>query len=731
MPLTTGSRLGPYEIVALLGTGGMGEVYRARDTRLDRNVAIKVLPPAFANDPDRLARFEREARVLASLNHPGIATIYGLEELPGCKMLAMELVDGETLKSPLPLPEALRIAVQIAEALEAAHNKGVTHRDLKPANIMVTRSGIKLLDFGLAKLDARSQDDETATQTQAGVVLGTACYMSPEQAEGRQVDARSDIFSFGAVLYELVTGRRAFRGESTASTLASILRDEPAAADTTAEVQCVIAQCLRKQAADRFQTAAELRAALEQAARCGTERGPSLAVLPFANLSPDKDNEYFSDGLAEEILNALTQLPGLRVIARASAFAFRGRENAIAEMGEKLRVSNVLYGSVRRAGNRIRVSAQLINVADESQLWSERYDREMRDVFDIQDEIAQAIVARLKIELGTRSGRRVVKRYTENLEAHSLYLKGNFHLYRLNVEDVAKGREYLEQAVALEPGHGPAWVMLADSYIAGAFSGAVPPPDAWPQARAAAARALDADQDYAEAHAAVGFVRAMSEFQWEEGLRGLHTALKLNPGSARAHFWHSAVLESMGRSEEGSVAAYRAVELDPVSALYRFYCAQYCLNKGQAERALKHVRHSLEINPNFSLGLLALGEVYSLLGRHEEAIAQLEKGQSFGWVSYMPNGCLAWAYVRAGRRAEAERFRAELVELGKRQYMPPATLGFVAAALGDVESAIRLAEESVRERDPNLTLRIRTRYFESLQSHPRYQGLLRSVNLPA
>ncbi|MBS1858692.1 MAG: protein kinase [Acidobacteria bacterium] len=460
MPLASGTRLGRYEILAPIGAGGMGEVYRARDGKLDRDVAIKVLPGGLARDPDRLARFEREAKVLASLNHPSIATIYGLEETPEGMALVMELVGGATLCAPLPLPEALRVAVQILEALDAAHKKGIVHRDLKPANIMVTGSGIKLLDFGLAKVEIGAAGQETATQTQAGIVLGTACYMSPEQAQGKPVDARSDIFSFGAVLYELVTGRRAFAGDSMATTLAAILRDEPAQFDLPADVQAVIARCLRKLPRDRFQTAAEARSALELAACSRSSRGPSLAVLPFSNLSADKDNEYFSDGLAEEILTALTQVPGLRVIARASAFAFRGREDAIAQIGEKLQVSSVLHGSVRRSGNRIRVSAQLINVADETQIWSQRYDREMRDVFDIQDEIAQAIVSQLKIKLGARSGRPLVKRYTENLEAHSLYLKGSFHLHRLTNEEMEAGREYLERAVALEPSthpHGFTW----------------------------------------------------------------------------------------------------------------------------------------------------------------------------------------------------------------------------------------------------------------------------------
>ena len=729
MPLAPGTRLGPYQITAPLGAGGMGEVYLARDTRLDRDVAIKVLPAAVSRDPDRLARFEREARVLASLNHPNIATVYGLEESPEGKALAMELVDGTTLTSPLPLPEALRLAGQIAEALEAAHKRGIVHRDLKPANIMVTTAGIKLLDFGLAKIDAGSGTDETATQTQAGVVLGTAAYMSPEQAQGRPIDARSDIFSFGAVLYEMVTGSRAFPGDSMAATLAAILRDDPAPPDIPAELQSVVARCLRKNPADRFQSAADLRAALDVAARSRTARGPSLAVLPFANLSADKENEYFSDGLAEEVLNALTQIPGLRVIARASAFAFRGRENAIAEIGEKLQVTSVLHGSVRRAGNRIRVSAQLINVADESQIWSERYDREMRDVFDIQDEIAQAIVAQLKVKLGGRSSGPLVKRYTENLEAHSLYLKGSFHLRRLTNEEMKRGREYLEQAVALDPLYAPAWVHLADYHIATAHRGAVVPLSQWPHARVAAAKAQEADPNFADAYAALGFVQAVSEFRWEEGMRGLDTALRMNPACSFAHFWRAHLLASLGRIGEALQVAHRAVELDPLQVLFRAYSALYCLMMGQTEHAREHSLQALDVNPNYPFALLTLGETHSLMGRHEEAIRCLEATRPVLPPSYFYVGFLSLAYIRAGRRDDAERLRASLEDRRGSEYISPATLAFIAVSLGDVESGFRFAAEAVVERDPNLNFFIRSPYFQPLHSDPRYPTLLGSMNL--
>src|SRR5271170_7188655 len=424
MALAAGTRLGPYEILAAIGAGGMGEVYRATDTRLNRMVAIKVL-----NGPHS-ERFEQEARAIAALNHPHICTLHDV----GPDYLVMEYVEGTALSGPLPVEEALRLALQIAAALEAAHAKGITHRDLKPANILVTREGVKLLDFGLAKV--AEAKEASITQTLAGTILGTAAYMSPEQAEGKPADARSDVFSFGAVLYEMLSGRRAFEGESAISTMAAVLREEPRRLETPPALERVVMRCLEKQSARRFQSMAELREALEKAAQTATfvQQQPSIAVLPFANMSADKENEYFSDGLAEEILNLLAKIPGLKVMARTSSFAFRGQEQDIRKIAERLNVRTVLEGSVRRAGNRIRVTAQLINAADESHLWSERYDRDLTDIFAIQDEIGQAISEALKVRLAPRVEK-------VNIEAYQLYLKGQYHCVRYTPESVTKAKE--------------------------------------------------------------------------------------------------------------------------------------------------------------------------------------------------------------------------------------------------------------------------------------------------
>jgi len=439
MPLSAGDRLGPYEILTPIGAGGMGEVWKARDTRLNRLVVVKQLKGKHS------ARFKQEARAIAALNHPHICQIYDV----GPDYLVLEYIEGQPLKGPRAVEEAVRLAVQIAEALDAAHRKGVVHRDLKPANIMVTSEGsVKLIDFGLAKYSIDSDD----TMTIEGKVMGTAAYMAPEQTEGKTLDARSDVFSFGTVLYELLSGRAAFRAENPVSSRAAILHKQPAPLHAPAALDQIVKRCLAKQPAERFQTIAEVRTALEQIA---FDQHASIAVLPFVNMSADKENEYFSDGLAEEILNLLAKIPGLRVIARTSSFAFRGKEQDVTKIAEALRVRTILAGSVRRAGSRIRVAAQLIEAENGSHLWSERYDRDMTDIFAIQDEIGQAISEALKVCL-------VARTRTVNIEAYQNYLKGQYYYLRLTPESLAKAKEFFEQALAIDPNYAAAYSGLAE-----------------------------------------------------------------------------------------------------------------------------------------------------------------------------------------------------------------------------------------------------------------------------
>ena len=479
MPLVSGTRLGPYAVTALIGAGGMGEVYKATDTRLNRAVAIKVLAKHIASDPEQRHRFEREARAVSSLNHPHVCALYDIGAQDGVEFLVMEHVEGETLaqrlmRGALTLKDALRHAIEMIDALGAAHSRGIVHRDFKPANVTLTPdAGVKLLDFGLAKIVAELAPGAASSKaptvvssgTVGGAVIGTASYMSPEQARGLPVDQRTDVWAFGCVLYEMLTGSKAFEGETAAHTTIEILERPPnlaaLPAETPAAVRRVLERCLQKIAGRRFDRIAEAGGDLREALAALNEarvqpRKPSVAVLPFANMSADPDNEYFSDGLAEEILNALTQIPGLRVIARTSSFAFKGKNEDIRRIAEALDVTCVLEGSVRKAGNRIRVTAQLIQASDGSHLWSKRYDRDLADVFAVQDEIAAAIADALRVTLAPQPV--AARRRTRNVAAYELYLKADFHRRK---GGFARSSELCEQAIALDPGFALAHFLLA------------------------------------------------------------------------------------------------------------------------------------------------------------------------------------------------------------------------------------------------------------------------------
>jgi serine/threonine protein kinase len=474
----------------------MGEVYKARDTRLDRAVAVKVLPAHVALDSQARERFEREARAVAALNHPHICTLYDIGRSDDVDFLVMEYLEGVPLRGPMSAEEALRLARQIASAVATAHRLGILHRDIKPANVMVTASGVKLLDFGLAKSMAAEDD---VTLTSAGTILGTAAYMSPEQAQGRHLDARSDVFSFGAVQYEMLSGNRAFGGTTMPQVLSAVLRDDPPPLWPSSPVEPVVRKCLAKQPSERFQTMEEVQKALELVVIAPVKESPSIAVLPFTSMSPDADHEYFSDGIAEEIINALTQLEGLHVAARTSSFSFKGKSIDVGEIARRLNVRHLLQGSVRKAGSRVRVTAQLVDASNGFQIWSERYDRELADIFDVQDEIARAIVRRLKVAFAIEDAARLVKVTTTNVDAYQAYLKGRAMLYRRGPW-IARALENLKKAVDLDQSYAQAWAGLADAYTVQCYSGHSRPDQMMPAALAAATRALELDPGSAEAH---------------------------------------------------------------------------------------------------------------------------------------------------------------------------------------------------------------------------------------
>ena len=774
-----GSKLGPYEITAKLGHGGMGEVYRATDTRLERDVAIKVLPPALADDSARLARFRREAQTLAALNHPNIAHIYELAE----GALVMELVEGDDLslliaRGALPLAEALPIARQIAEALESAHEQGIVHRDLKPANVKVRADGtVKVLDFGLAKaidsrdvLSADPADSPTMTApgTKLGLILGTAAYMAPEQARGKSVDKRADIWAFGVVLYEMLSGARAFKGDGAVEVLAAVLRQDidwtALPPETPARIRRLLSRCLDRDIKHRLRDIGEARVAIEEelaapetavgtapsaaasargsapaggAAGAGRPPGEvattaagtdhdvrSIAVLPFVNLSADKGNEYFSDGLAEEIINALTKVTDLRVIARASAFAFRGREQDLRTIGARLRVGTLLEGSVRTAGNRIRVGVQLIKVADESHLWSERYDREMMDVFALQDEISQAIATALQVKLSPP------RRPTGNIEAFQSYLQGLYWYQRYTPESLSRAQESFERALECDPGYAHAHAGLAVFYYGLGALGSKRMNEMAPLAKAAAERALAIDETLSEAHAVLGVVAGAVEYDWEQAEQHFQRAMAVDPIPPLVRVRYALYYLTPLRRFEQAVEQYQwALETDPLSMMVHFGLAfaLYCQRRYRS--AIEHARRAVDLYPDYWLVHFAMGLALSRNGSLQQAIASFETTVRLSPSFAHAAGFLASAYAEAGERDRAEKLMEETRERGSRAFISPAVFGIYHAALGQADRMFECLDAALAERDPYLTRMDAEPLFEPFRSDPRYRGLLARMKL--
>ena len=655
MSLGAGTRLGPYEVVSALGAGGMGEVYRARDTRLGRDVAIKVLPTAFAADPDRLRRFEQEARAIAALNHPHICQIYDV----GPAYLVLEYIEGAPVQGPLPVEASVRVAIQIAGALEAAHARGILHRDLKPGNILMTRTGhVKVLDFGLAKSIAADAD---VTRTTAGAVLGTPAYMSPEQAEGKPLDVRSDIFSLGAVLYELLSGTRAFGGDTTAQVVSAVLRDAPPPLQAPLPLERLVSRCLAKQAAQRFQTMTEVKAALEQVSEKPADRQPSIAVLPFADMSEAKDQEWFSDGLAEDIINALTHVPDLKVIARTSAFAFKGRHDDIRRIADVLGVAHVLEGSVRRAGNRIRVTAQLIIAEDGSHLWSERYDRELADIFAIQDDIAQAIAAALEVKLARRPTE--VRRHTPTLPAYEAFLRGRHHLFKLNPDSLAHGIALLKHAIALDPLYAQPHAELGLCYLFSTTNGDRPMREVAHLIRAEAEASLALDPSEPAPHFLLASLAAICDYDPVQAEAQFQRALATTSTRSDLHWaYASFFLQPFGRFEEAVSQMEQAVEHDPLNVFWRGVLTSHLTHAQLYERAIQQATEALKIDPGSYLPHFTLGEAYVALGRWHEAVATLEHAHRIVPQDALSAGMLAGALVHLGDKTRAEQLVQEMGE---------------------------------------------------------------------
>jgi serine/threonine-protein kinase len=774
-----GETLSHYRILRMLGGGGMGVVYEAEDLSLERRVAVKLLPEELRTDAEALGRFQREARAASSLNHPHICVIHEIGEDKGRTFIVMELMEGQTLKHriegpPLPLEELLDLAVQVADALEAAHAKGIVHRDIKPMNIFVTQRGqAKVLDFGLAKrVDggaAMTTDRASIEQlTRTGRLLGTVAYMSPEQARGEPLDARTDIFSFGAVLYEMATGVPPFPGTTTGQVLEAIFSREPeppAALNTEVppRLERVIARAMEKDRDRRYQSVSELRRDLETLRQNGSKRssrwawglgvgaallaalgatlwlgseamrtgrwtagtaspaGRSIAVLPFVDLSAEKDQEYFADGLAEELLNALAQIPELRVAARTSSFQFKGKTGDVAAIGRQLNVETILEGSVRKAGRRVRVTAQLVKVADGFHLWSETYDRELDDIFAVQGDIARAVTRVLEVKLLERPPPTAPG---GNADAYTLYLQGKYFYGRMGREDLSKAIASFEQAIALEPADARAFAGLAVAYHQQASRGFAPLAEGSRKARQAAEKAIELDPSLAEAHAALGWILTIHDWDWAGADAAYKRALELGPGDATVSRRAATLAGTLGRFDEAIRLDRRALELDPLNVAAHNSLGLHALYAGRLDDAEAAFRKVLDLDPEFPGAHMFLGQVQLQRSDPGAALREMEREKEPLWRRFG----LALAYHALGQKQDADAAFAEF--LAKHEDEAAFQVAELHAFRGEADRALAWLERSYAQRDGGLAEMKGDPLLRRLERDPRYAAFLDKMRLP-
>ncbi len=794
-----GQRLAHYVLLERIGAGGMGEVYRARDERLEREVAIKVLPAGTLADEAARRRFRQEALALARLNHPHIATIHDFNSQDGVDFLVMEHVPGSSLAEklaagPLSEKEALRLGAQVAAALDEAHSQRIVHRDLKPGNIVLTfRGDVKVLDFGLAKLLQPAEGDaataESFAETRAGA--GTLPYMAPEQLRGEPVDARTDIHALGAVLYEMSTGRRPFPETQGPRLIDAILHSAPASPgrlqpQLSAELERIILKCLEKDPERRYQSARELRVDLERLAApssafpapspvapatgtmagllrsarrplplgiglavvavalllgfnvgdlrsrlLGRTSGPqiqSLAVLPLDNLSGDPEQEYFADGMTDTLITELSKIGALKVISRTSTMRYKQTDKSIPEIGRELRVDAVVEGSVMRSGDRVRITAQLIDARSDKHLWAENYEGDLRDVFALQADVARSITKEIQIKLTAQEQARLDSARPVNPKAHEAYLRGRYYLEKWSDDGAKKAEEYFQQAIQEDPDYALAYVGLADTYNWGVPG--LSSDELKVRERAATMKALELDDRLGEAHAALGQVKRFQEWDFAGAEREFKRAIELNPNYPQVHHWYSHFLSSMGRMEESLAESRKFVELDPLSPAPTLHLGFHYLAARQYDLSIEQEKKALQMDPNYIEAHRQLGEAYLGKGMKKEALEELQKalelsGRSPGYLA-----ALAQAYAVAGEREQAQELLKELQQRNRKEPVSPLLFAGIYAQLGEKDKAFAELEKAYEKRESNLVYAKEDAAYDNLRDDPRYHDLLRRVGLP-